>query len=557
MNVIPKIDKINKPTFIEDYLTACGIKDIKKYISPDATCFDNPFDYPNMKIAIEALYCFIISHNKTNNKIGILIDSDCDGSCSAALLTIFLKSLSVNSPVFFNHNGKQHGLHDVMDEILDANLDLLFIPDAGTNDVEDCAILIDDAKKKNKDRWIVILDHHLVTENNPYAIVVNPYLGENLNKSISGTGVVQKFCEAYYSRYMNCEWEELGNHYDLVATSLISDVCDLTSIENRAMIEYGLHDGSNDFLNYVFEKCCKNRGINPEGVGWDVAPLCNALSRTDEQNSKLIFFDALVGNIEPEKALKELRRVKRIQDDAVKEVVNQIEPTLDLDHKVIIGFSESNNKSFLGLIANKFCGKYNKPTFLLREMNSTTWTGSFRSPIDLADKINNSGLAKAMGHEAAAGIVVPKANLKRFAKWLDSLDLDSRPATSVTACISPETLDNSFMDLIEKSKIMWGQGVSNPTFYLKLQLDKSNVFIYKKNIITTKIQIGDLSILKFFTTNEEAEMFESLDKFEIEMIVGDCKTNEYLGVITPQCMLLDYEIHPIEKEELNWESLFE
>ena len=385
MNVNPLLQDINAKTFLQDYLEAKGVIDVKKYLHPDGSCFDSCWDYPNIEEAID------LFHAHKEDKIGIVIDSDMDGACSAALTTIFLKSLGVGNHQVFAHNGKQHGITDLVEQILEADIDFLFIPDAGTNEVESCKVL----KEHGID--IVVLDHHLVEKPNPYAIIVNPYLGDGLNTKISGTGVVYKFCEAYYSRYKGCEWAECGNTMDIVAVSLVSDVCDLSSLENRAFIEYGLSDPDNEFLCHLFTKKCTRRGVTPEGISWDVAPLGNALARSDEQETKLLFFKALVGEIDFEEALKDITRVKRQQDNAVKAVVEELEPTLDMSHKAIVGFSDAENKSFLGLIANKFCGANNKPVFLFRELNKDKWSGSMRSPVPLAEKINE--IKKEMGNE--------------------------------------------------------------------------------------------------------------------------------------------------------------
>ena len=543
MNVTPKLKRINK-NFIPQYLKACGVEDPNKYLNPDGSCFDNPWDYENMGEAVDCL------NKHLKDKIGVLMDSDLDGACSAALTVILLRSLGIEHYTLFSHDGKQHGCHDKMDEILEADLDLLVIPDAGSNDVDDCHIL------KSNGVDIIILDHHMIEKPNPNAIIVNPYMSDGLNKSISGTGVVYKFCEAYYNRYKGCEWAECGNTMDIVAVSLVGDVCDLSSLENRAFIDYGLNDPDNEFLCYLFNKKCTRRGVTPEGISWDVAPLANALARSDEQETKLLFFKALVGDIDFEDALKQINRVKRQQDNSVKAVVDEIEPTIDNSYKTIIGFSESNNKSYLGLIANKFCGKYGKPTFLLRELNSTTWTGSMRSPVPLAEKINDSGLAKAQGHEEACGITIKKANLERFKDWLDTLDLSEKPDITVTACVEPENLNVNLIKSIVDNKILWGKGVDAPTFYLRCNVSKDNVFVYEKNTTTIKVQLGDLACLKFFSTPRDVEAFREHDMFEIEMVVGDCGVNEWEGKVTPQCVIMDYEIHDVEDKEEDWEELF-
>lgn len=476
--------------------------------------------------------------------------SDLDGACSAALTVILLRSLGVEHYTLFSHDGKQHGVHDKMDEILRSDISLLIVPDAGSNDTDDCHIL------KSKGIDIIVLDHHMIENSNPNAVIVNPFIGDELNKSISGTGVVYKFCVAYYNRYKDCEWDECGNTMDIVAVSLVGDVCDLSSLENRAFVAYGLNDPDNEFLCYLFNKKCSRRGVTPDGISWDVAPLANALARSDEQETKLLFFKALVGDIDFEDALKQINRVKRQQDNAVKAVVEEIEPTIDNSYKTIIGFSDSENKLYLGLIANKFCGKYGKPTFLLRELNSTTWTGSMRSPVPLAEKINDSGLAKAQGHQEACGITIKKANLERFEDWLSTLDLSEKPDISITACVSPEDIDVNLAKTIVENKILWGKGVDAPTFYLRCNVSKDNVFIYKKSTTTIKVQLGNLACLKFFAKESDVEAFKQYDMFEIEMLVGDCGVNEWEGKVTPQCVITDYEIHKVKHTNGNWEDLF-
>lgn len=545
MQVTPLLKRINKD-FISQYLKALGIKDVKKYLKPDNSCFDNPFDYKNMDEAINLLSTY---RTINKEKIGILIDSDCDGACSAALMTLFLREIGITDIKYFYHEGKQHGLHTKVDEILQSNINLLIVPDAGSNDIEECKTL----KQNHID--ILILDHHMIEKPNNYAILVNPFLGENLNTSISGTGVVYKFIEAYRIKN-NIKCSETYLYNDIVAVSLISDVCDLTTLENRAFIEFGLNYPTNPFISYLFEKCCKYRGVNPEGITWEISPLANALARVDDQENKLLFFKALIGDIDYETALKEIRKVKRVQDNAVKSVVEEIEPTLDLSHKAIIGFSESENKSYLGLIANKFCGKYNKPTILLRELNSTTWTGSLRSPIPLAQKINNSGLAKAQGHEEACGIFIHKANLEKFKQWCDNLNLSNRPAIPVTACVSPEELNTDLCKQIQKWKILWGKKCESPSFYLDLVLTKDNLAIYEKSTTTIKLFINGLSCLLFFAKLEDIEAFTKYNTFEIKMIVNGCGINEWEGNSYPQCNIIDYEISPFEEYNNDWSELF-
>lgn len=311
----------------------------------------------------------------------------------------------------------------------------------------------------------------------------------------------------------------------------------------------------NEFLVYMNEKLNKGNFLDPKAIGWSLMPKINALVRLGSVEDKKAVFNGFVGNISKEEALKIANRCYRLQTAEVKRLAEELEPTIDHNHKAIICFGNKEDASLLGLIANKFCGKYGKPTFLLRELNSTTWTGSMRSPIPLAEKINDSGLAKAQGHQEACGITIKKANLERFEDWLDTLDLSEKPDISVTACVSPEDIDVNLVKTIVENKILWGKGVDAPTFYLRCSVSKDNVFIYEKSTTTIKVQLGNLACLKFFAKESDVEAFTENDSFEIEMIVSDCSVNEYMGTCTPQAVIQKYEIHK-KTTEKRWEDLF-
>lgn len=233
MRIKPLLDKLNPKTFLSDLLTAYGVRDIETYLSPSSALFDDPLIYPNMSKAIH-----LLGKAKVSNKpIGTLIDEDADGALSAGIIVDFLKSIGIKPIVFF-HTEKAHGLsNDVFDIIKQANLGLLILPDSGTNDFERCTELHKSGCE------VLILDHHNIEHDNPDAVVVNPHLKpDTLNCAISGAGVAYKFVQAC------CDVNDIEypNYMDMVAFSIISDVCDLTSYENRAFVEFGLKEVKNE-----------------------------------------------------------------------------------------------------------------------------------------------------------------------------------------------------------------------------------------------------------------------------------------------------------------------
>ena len=157
----------------------------------------------------------MISHISANHKALVIVDCDCDGFTSAALLINYLYDL-VPSWVETNlkwwvHEGKQHGLNDCMDYINSHDFDLILVPDAGSNDYEAHAAL----KALGKD--IIILDHHLADKISDDAIVINNQLSNYPNKDLSGVGVVYQFCR-YIDEKMKTNFADY--YLDLVALGL-------------------------------------------------------------------------------------------------------------------------------------------------------------------------------------------------------------------------------------------------------------------------------------------------------------------------------------------------
>ena len=551
MKIKPLLSNIDSKTFLFDYLQAKGVQDVGKYLAPSKLCFDSPWEYPNMEIAVESL---VDSLERDDIKYGILVDCDVDGMCSAAVIYNFLcdQSIDMSNTVCFFHQGKEHGLRKSIDEniveqILKEKINYLIVPDAGSNDVDECKELAFQGIQ------VLILDHHEIVKDNPYAIIVNHHLGNGLNEALSGTGVVYKFVQAL--------WEHLGYettpYYDeLVAISLISDVCDLSSLENRAfldklqkrMMDYDI----NPMINTMLTKLCRNHEVNPHTISWGCVPPINALCRGDNQEDKITFFKALVGLEKPEEGLKVARRAHRNQVTQVKAIMEEIEPTLDTTHKVIVGYTKAEYKNYTGLVANKIMAIYGKPVILLRDMNSTTYSGSLRSIIPLASRINESKLAQCQGHEEACGILVKKSNLNKLLKWFDNLNLSTNPEIPVTAILMLHEIDTDLCNICLDNKMLWGHGLEEPTFYTKIYIDPSKIQFFKKATTTIKFTVDSVDFIKFSASKEDVENFERIvncnNSVTIELIVT-LSMNEWNGNFTKQCL--------IEKYEIDWSSLEE
>ncbi len=569
MRVKPLLKSIISSTFLEDYLSACGVEDVDSYLDEDADCLDNPMDYPNMKLACKVVW----DEAKNGKKFGILADCDGDGYFSAAICYDFLKTHLNTTPIMFFHTAKQHGLtqskeEDIVQQAIDAGVDVLIVPDAGTGDSVQSHILAEHGIT------MIVLDHHPIDPKDSKAIIVNHNLGSGLNTALSGTGVVYKFCRAFYQLYLGDWNKDIGavKYLDLVAVSLISDVCDLRTNENHKYLEWGINllednnDDTNPMLQLMVNKL--NNESKPyilERYSFGVIPPINSLCRGNNQADKELFFKALVGEATPEEGLKVARAAHNLQTKTVKTMVDEIAPSLDNKHKAIVGFTDVTYQSFIGLAANKFMSKENKPTILLRELNSTTWTGSLRSPIPLNTEINKTKLAVCQGHEGACGITVKKSNLKRLVNWLDTLNLEVKPVIGVTAELKPKQITTRLCKQCVNNSLFYscsgGSGVTIPQFYIRCTVDKNDVYIYKKKTTTIKIMKDGVSFLKFFATPDEVKSLQEHNKFTMEMIVK-LNVNEWNGNIYPQGEIVDFEVSKIddgvkdESKDESWEDDF-
>ena len=553
IQVKPLLGRISG-NFLNQYLEACGVTDVDKFLFPDSSCYDDPFAYPNMARGIERLNR-AVSEGK---RVGILCDCDVDGNLSATIIYKFLAQIlgHTNLRVYF-HVLKAHGLRknedeDLVPQIIEDGINLMIVPDAGSGDVQESAVLLD----HNID--MIVLDHHLSNAKGHKGIVINNHLGPGLNTALSGTGVTDKFVRAYCSKY----GVAYPHYEDLVASSLISDSCDLRTLENRAYLNDGfklIENGTGNATLYAMAQTFNRRGNTPEGFSWGLIPPINALCRNDDVEMKREFFLALVGELPEEQGIKLARSAHKIQQSTVAEIVNEVSATVDDSHKVVVGFTEPVHKGYIGLAANKFCGSTYKPTLLLRENNPTTWSGSIRSPFPVATLINESKLAKCEGHEEACGIVVKKSQLKRLIKWFDELDIEQSPPVPVTAIIKPKDVTLGLCEACENNKQLWGASQSNgitiPTFYVEADINSDDITILGKNNNIFKFEVDGLTFIKFFCQKKEIEDLSSwCSRIRVSMIVT-LETNTWDGKTTPQANISEYQIEPVISSN-NWEDFF-
>ena len=547
LKIKPLLNKVSKNKFIQEYLKALGVEDINLYLNPDSSCLDDAKFYPNIEKAANLLF----KATTDKYKIGLLVDVDCDGMCSATIIRTFLNTYYDIDPVIYIRQGKAHGLRasaseDIVEQIKADGIQLMIIPDAGTNDAPECHDL------KAHGCNTLILDHHKVEVDNPDAVIVNHHLGDGLNTALSGTGVTAKFIQYY------CEYYHVDAPYmdDLVAMSIFSDSCSLIPLENRCYADIGMNHVENEMIKAMLP-LANRYGVNPTGYSWAMIPLINAICRQEKIDDKRRLFDAMSGHGDIDEAIKMCKSAHRLQADEVKQIMEEIEPTLDLNHKVAVGYAKPQDANLIGLVANKFMSKYRKPIILLRPMNTTTWSGSFRSPVPLNEIINNSGYGRALGHDFAGGVYVKKADLPKLIDYLDTIDFPDEPEIEVTACLDASDVNVKMCQMCEDNKELYGTGVPEPTFFFQGVIYPENVQMFKKRTTTIKVTLDGMDFLMFMANQDQIDDF-TFSGPKLVNIVATLSTNTWNNVTTKQGKIKNYSLDKVEAEGFNedWEDDF-
>lgn len=551
----------NKP--LETFLQNREVKNIEEYTHLDDTCLCSPYDLDNIERAVQ-VYLGAIENNKT---IGIVIDPDCDGFCSAAMVYNYTKSYCPDINIkYYLHTGKQHGLTDDIE--IDDDVELLILPDSGTNDVEQCKIL------QERGINIIVLDHHMQDVLNPYAIIVNNQCSDNYeNKELCGAGIVYKFLQAVDEELWN---EDADNYLDLVALANISDNMDVRSRETKYLISKGL-----DFINNAFfEKLIEVQSYSlPEvdiiGIQFYVTPLINALVRMGSQEEKDIMFRAFIGDESEtfeykKRGEKEFtqeniyehavrlctnakRRQKTLVDKQLPKIIEHIETKEQDKHEVIItNVTDYVENTMTGVLAIKVAEYFHKPCLLLRERGESKFGGSVRvpdsSPIDkFKDLLNTVGYFKAQGHQGACGVEVHKTDVNTGLKLLDSYirtnNLAGIADKPIDFEIEYDDLDMSLFTSIASLKSYYATGLKECNIVVNnIPINADDIVIKGKDSNTWSVMICDETVeLIKFRCPENDELLNGLGTYKIN-IIGKFGYSFFKGIKTAQIIVEDYEV---------------
>lgn len=560
---------------IEQILTNRGIPKEKVYHYLNTTDDDisSPLDLGEESLNTAAQT--IIQHIFSKNKILIVCDCDCDGFTSAALLINYLYDLFPNyvetDLKWFVHEDKQHGLEDVMDYINQKDFKLVICPDASSNDYEYHKQL------RAKEIDVIVLDHHLADAISEDAIIINNQLCDYKNKELSGVGIVYQFCR-FIDEKMKSNFAD--NYLDLVALGLTGDMMSLTSIETKHLINKGF-EPDNIKNPYIYEMWQKNKfklgdHISSIDAAFYIVPMVNAVQRSGTIEEKELLFKSMLkyeafaeipstkrgckGQTERlvDQAVRMSTNVKnrqtRAQDASMEYLENRIQNENMMNRKVLLFTLEPGkvDKNIAGLIANKISAKYQRPSCMLTKVDNV-YQGSARGyemsgVTNFKDICDNTGCVNwTAGHQNAFGISIDADRIEEFLDKTDAalVNMTSEPVYYVDYIYNGADVNPIDILTISDLSNLWGKDLDEAMVAVKdIKISKDLITVYRKTSNTLKITLPNkVSLMKFNATDEECEMLENQTGAYIQMdIVGKCHKNEWLGNITPQIFIEDWEI---------------
>ena len=580
------INKINPQyDIIEQILTNRGIKyeEIGHYLNTT----DEDINQPEL-LGVDILKegaAALIKTIYVNDPALIIVDCDCDGFTSAALLINYLYSIfptwTENNLHYYLHEDKEHGLGDCIDWILERYFPLVICPDSSSNDYAYHQQIIKHGGK------VLILDHHEAERISPYAIVLNNQLSTYPNKELSGVGITWQFCR-FLDKLLN---KNIANNFlDLVALGDMADMMSLQSIETKHLILKGFQQENlkNPFIYGIAKKNSYSLGdkVTPMGAAFYIAPFVNAMVRSGTLEEKELLFKSMLineafkiipsnkrghkpGDMEKlvEQALRTATNVKnrqtRAQDAAMELIEGRIEKENMMEHKVLLFLMEPGqiDRNIAGLCANKIMAKYQRPVCILTQKQEVDQLGSsyltYQGSARGCDKvgINNfkdicvetGTIMYAEGHQGAFGLGIAAEKINDFITATDEIlkDMPNEPIYYVDYIYEGCNIKPTDILDIASLENLWGKDMDEALIAihnLKVTKDMMTLMSPDKKP-TLKITLPNkIAIIQFGFSQEKFDELMPDEGYIALDIIGRCHINEWNGYITAQLMIEDYQI---------------
>jgi len=479
----------------------------KSFFRPSLNAIHDPFLMDGMNRASIR----VINAITNNEKIYVYGDYDVDGTCSAALMYLFLKELGANVETYIpNRLTEGYGMSiQSIDYIKEQNTDLIISVDCGITAVEE----IDHANKLGID--VIVCDHHQPKDELPNAYAILDPIKPGCNypfKHLSGAGVAFKLASAVGDRIGK---KDMALKYlDLVALAGAADIVPLID-ENRILVKEGL-DLINSNPRPGIAALIKSARMEPGNltagqIVFTIAPRVNAVGRLGDANRAVELFTTN----DPQKAtelaqiLEDENTKRRTIDEATfSHAVDLVETVIDLENELGIVLHDNDwHPGVIGIVASRLVEKFHKPTVMLTTIDGVA-KGSARSipGFNIYEALQGCEdlLLQFGGHEAAAGLAVELEKIEEFRKRFNAIlknnmkESDLLPEIQIDAKLSFSEISPKFIRILDQFA-PFGPGNMRPVF-----MSENVSLVYPPKIV------GSNHLVTCFKQNGNDKIFDAI-----------------------------------------------
>jgi single-stranded-DNA-specific exonuclease len=479
----------------------------KSFFRPSLDSIHDPFLMDGMHQASIR----VINALTNNEKIYIYGDYDVDGTCSAALMYLFLKELGANVETYIpNRLTEGYGMSiQSIDYINEQNTDLIISVDCGITAAEE----IDHANKLGID--VIVCDHHQPKEELPEAYAILDPIKPGCNypfKHLSGAGVAFKLASAVGDRIgkKNMAFKYL----DLVALAGAADIVPLID-ENRVLVKEGL-ELINSNPRPGIEALIKSARMEPGNltagqIVFTIAPRVNAVGRLGDANRAVELFTTN----DPQKAIElaqvledENSKRRTIDEATFSHAIDLVETAINLDTELgIVLHDNCWHPGVIGIVASRLVEKFHKPTVMLTTIDGVA-KGSARSipGFNIYEALQRCEdlLLQFGGHEAAAGLAVEIDKIDEFRIRFNSIlktnmkESDLLPDIHIDAKLAFSEISPKFIRILDQFA-PFGPGNMRPVF-----MSENVSLVYPPRIV------GSNHFVTCFKQNGNDKVFDAI-----------------------------------------------
>lgn len=426
-SILTLADSLNISNILAILLIQRGITNFyeaKNYFRPSLETLHDPFLMNGMQEASQRVI-YALTHNE---KICVYGDYDVDGTCSAALMYLFLKELGASVETYIpNRITEGYGVSITSIDILkERGINLIITVDCGITAVDE----IDHANSLGIET--IVCDHHQPKEKIPNAYALLDPIKPGCNypfKHLSGAGVAFKLARAVGDRIGK---KELALKYlDLVALAGAADIVPLVD-ENRVLVKEGI-----DLINTnprpgivaLLKSARMEPGnLNAGQIVFTIAPRINAVGRLGDANRAVDLFTT----DDPQRAI-ELAQVledenierRKIDEMTFSHAMQLVDSGIDMDSDLGIVLHYADwHPGVIGIVASRLVEKFHRPAVMLTTIDGVA-KGSARSihGFNIYEALQSCEdlLLQFGGHEAAAGLAIELEKLEEFKERFNSI----------------------------------------------------------------------------------------------------------------------------------------